>query len=95
MNREFIIMKKPFILLAVALVSLFAAPAAEARGCGRSYVSYHRSCGGPAWVETYIAYYDHCGHAVYRTRIIPVRRHHHHHHRSAYHAPHYRSRGCR
>jgi hypothetical protein len=88
-------MKKPFILLAVALVSLFATPAAEARGCGRSYVSYHRTCGGPAWVETYIAFYDRCGHPVYRTRIIPVRRHHHHHHRSAYYAPYYRSRGCR
>jgi len=87
-------MKKPFILLAVALVSMFAAPAAEARGCGRSYVTYHRSCGGPAWVETYIAYYDHCGHAVYRTRVIPV--HRHHHHRPACPPPVYhRSRGHR
>ena len=76
-ESKFNIMKKPIILLAVALVSLFAAPAAEARGCGRSYVSYHRSCGGPAWVETYIAFYDHCGHPVFRTRVIPVRRHYH------------------
>ncbi|MEK7954124.1 hypothetical protein [Luteolibacter soli] len=68
-------MKKPIILLAVALVSMFAAPAAEARGCGRVYVSFHRSCGGPAWLETYIAFYDRCGHPIFRTRIIPARRH--------------------
>ena len=90
-------MKKPFVLLAVALVSLFAAPAAEARGCGRSYVSYHRSCGGPAWIETYIAFYDHCGHPVFRTRIIPVRRHYY---RPSpppvyYGGGYYGSRGCR
>ncbi|MCW1921925.1 hypothetical protein OKA05_05135 [Luteolibacter arcticus] len=71
-------MKKPIILLAVALVSLFAAPAAEARGHhSRSYVSYHRSCGGPAYIETYVAYYDRCGHPVLRTRVVPVRHHHH------------------
>lgn len=69
-------MKKPIILIAVAIAALFAAPAAEARGChSRNYVSYHRSCGGPAWVETYVAYYDSCGRAVLRTRVVPVHRH--------------------
>ena len=71
-------MKKQIILMAAALVALFAAPTAEARGChSRSYVSYHRSCGGPAWIETYIAFYDRCGHPVFRTRIVPVHRHYH------------------
>jgi hypothetical protein len=69
-------MKKPMLLLALAVTALFAAPAAEARGChSRSYVNYHRSCGGPAWVETYVAYYDSCGRPVLRTRVVPVRRH--------------------
>ncbi len=71
-------MKKPIILIAAALVALFAAPVAEARGChSRSYVKYHRSCGGPAWVETYVAFYDRCGRPVFRTRVVPVRRHYH------------------
>jgi hypothetical protein len=93
-ESKFNIMKKPIILLAVALVSLFAAPAAEARGPGRSYVSYHRSCGGPAWVETYVAFYDRCGHPVFRTRIIPVHRHYYAP-RPSCPPPYYRSRGCR
>lgn len=91
-------MKKPFILMAVALVSLFATPAAEARGCGRSYVSYHRSCGGPAWIETYIAFYDHCGHPVFRTRIIPVPRRYYRHSCPPpvyYGGGYYGNRGCR
>lgn len=68
-------MKKLIPILTIALATLFAAPAAEARSrCSRSYVSHHRSCGGPAWIETYIAYYDHCGRPVYRTRVIPVHR---------------------
>lgn len=91
-------MKKPIILFAVALVSLFAAPAAEARGHhSRAYVSFHRSCGGPAWVETYIAYYDHCGHPVFRKRVVPVRAHRHHRPappRAAYYG-HGHSHGCR
>ena len=92
-ESKFITMKKPIILLAVALVSLFAAPAAEARGChSRSYVSYHRSCGGPAWIETYVAFYDRCGHPVFRTRIVPV---HRHYCRPAYRPTYYRHRGCR
>ena len=77
LNRKFHRMIKPISLIAVAIAALFAAPAAEARGChSRNYVSYHRSCGGPAWVETYVAYYDSCGRAVLRTRVVPVRRHH-------------------
>ena len=66
-------MRKPIVLILVAVAAMFAAPAAEARGChSRSYVSYHRSCGGPAWIETYVAYYDPCGHPVLRTRVVPV-----------------------
>lgn len=72
-------MKKLIPVLSIAIITLFAAPLAEARGCReRSYVSFHRSCGGPAWVETYVAYYDACGHPVFRTRVLPVRHHHSH-----------------
>lgn len=67
-------MKKLIPILTIALAAVFAAPAAEARGYHkRSYVAYHRTCGGPAWVETYVAYYDHCGHPVFRKRVVPVR----------------------
>ena len=69
-------MRKPIILVAVAMAALFAAPAAEARSYhSRHYVKYHRSCSGPAWVETYVAYYDHCGRPVLRKRVVPVHRH--------------------
>jgi hypothetical protein len=69
-------MKKLIPILTLVLATLFATPSAEARSrASRSYVSHHRSCGGPAWVETYVAYYDHCGRPVYRTRVIPVHRH--------------------
>lgn len=69
-------MKKLIPILTIALAALFAAPSAEARGYhSRSYVDHHRSCGGPAWIETYVAYYDHCGRPVFRTRVVPVVRH--------------------
>jgi hypothetical protein len=68
-------MKKLIPILTLVLATLIATPAAEARSrCTRSYVSHHRSCGGPAWIETYVAYYDHCGRPVYRTRVIPIHR---------------------
>ena len=68
-------MKKLIPILTLVLATLIATPAAEARSrCSRSYVSHHRSCGGPAWIETYVAYYDHCGRPVYRTRVIPLHR---------------------
>jgi hypothetical protein len=68
-------MKKLITILTIITAALFASPSAEARGChSRSYVSYHRTCNGPAWVETYIAYYDDCGHPVFRTRVVPIRR---------------------
>lgn len=38
----------------------------------RHYVKYHSHCHGPAWVETYVAYYSY-GRPVYRSRVIPVR----------------------
>lgn len=66
-------MKKLLTILTLVLGTLATMPEAEAYGrCSRSYVSYHRSCGGPAWIETHVAYFDHCGRPVYRTRIIPV-----------------------
>ncbi|WP_193212732.1 hypothetical protein [Luteolibacter marinus] len=69
-------MKKLVPILAVAFAALFTTPAADARGYhSRSYVTFHRSCGGPAWIETYVAYYDSCGHPVFRKRIVPVHRH--------------------
>lgn len=72
-------MKKLIPVITILLTTLFTAPEAEARGYhSRSYVSFHRSCGGPAWVETYVAFYDRCGHPVLRTRVVPVRRHHRH-----------------
>jgi hypothetical protein len=74
-------MKKLIGILTLGIVAMIATPTAEARhsrGPSRVYVEYHRSCRGPAYVERYIAYYDHCGHPVWRTRVIPVRRHHHH-----------------
>lgn len=86
-------MKKLMPILTVAIAALFSTPVAEAR-ChpSRSYVSFHRSCGGPAWIETYVAFYDACGHPVFRTRVVPIR----HCHRPVYRhpAPHYRGR-CR
>lgn len=69
-------MKKLIGILTIAIAAFIAAPQAEAhghRGPGRYYVEYHRDCRGPAWVETYIAYYDHCGHPVFRTRVVPAR----------------------
>jgi hypothetical protein len=84
-------MKKLVPILTLVLATLIATPAADARSrCSRSYVSHHRSCGGPAWIETYLAYYDHCGRPVYRTRVIPV----HPPHRRPYY-PVRRDRGCR
>ncbi len=80
-------MKKLLGILTLGIAALIATPTAEARGHrgpSRHYVEYHRSCGGPAWVETYVAYYDHCGHPVYRTRVVPVR---HHRHRAHVHRP--------
>ncbi len=69
-------MKKLIPVLTLAIAALFTAPSAEARGChSRSYVSFHRSCGGPAWIETYIAYYRSCGRPVFRTRVLPIHRH--------------------
>jgi hypothetical protein len=35
-------------------------------------VEYCRSCGGPAYIETYVAFYNDCGDPVFRTRVIPV-----------------------
>lgn len=40
--------------------------------CSRRYVEYCRSCDGPAYIETYVAYYTRCGDPVYRTRVIPI-----------------------
>lgn len=83
-------MKKLIGILTLGIAALLAAPSVEARGHrgpSRHYVEFHRSCNGPAWVETYVAYYDSCGHPVYRTRVVPVRRVHRHHH---IHGPAYR-----
>jgi hypothetical protein len=75
-NRKNNTMKKLIPILTIALVALFAAPSAEARGYhSRRYVDHHRSCGGPAWIETYVAYYDHCGRPVLRTRVVAAHRH--------------------
>jgi len=38
----------------------------------RRYVEYCRSCDGPAYIETYVAYFNDYGDPVYRTRVIPV-----------------------
>ena len=76
-------MKKILGILTIAIATVFAAPSADARHYhrpSRTYVEFHRSCRGPAWVERYVAYYDSCGHPVFRTRVIPIRRHRHHHH---------------
>lgn len=59
--------------------AVLMAPLAEARGHShsgptRTYVEFHRSCGGPAYVERYVAFYDDCGYPIFRTRIIPIRR---------------------
>ncbi len=73
-------MKKFIGILTLGIAAICATPTAEARhynGPSRVYVEYHRSCGGPAYVERYIAYYDCHGHAVWRTRVIPIRRHYH------------------
>ncbi|MES2997293.1 MAG: hypothetical protein V4733_10840 [Verrucomicrobiota bacterium] len=86
-------MKKLFGIIAVSLAVFAAAPDAEARnhrGSGRYYVEYHHHCHGPAWVETYLAYYDRYGHPVYRTRVIPI---HHHHRRHHHHRPRHRDHG--
>lgn len=75
-------MKKLIGILTLGIAAMVATPNAEARHYNRPsrvYVEYHRSCGGPAYVERYIAYYDCHGHAVWRTRVIPVRRHYHDH----------------
>jgi len=75
-------MKKLIAILTLGIAAMVATPTAEARHYhrpSRVYVEYHRSCRGPAYVERYIAYYDCHGHAVWRSRVIPVRRHHHHH----------------
>jgi len=86
-------MKTLMPVVTLALAALFAAPVAEAR-ChpSRSYVSFHRSCGGPAWIETYVAFYDACGYPVFRTRVVPIRRCHRPVHRHP--APYFRGR-CR
>lgn len=77
--------KNALVILATAVAAFAFAPAAEAHGRhrpSRHYVEYHRSCHGPAWVETYVAYHDRWGHPVFRTRVVPVRRvvrHRHYH----------------
>ena len=80
-ESQYDIMKKLIGILTLGIAALLATPTAEARhsrGPSRTYVSFHRSCGGPAYIERYIASYDCHGHAIWRTRVIPVRRHHHH-----------------
>jgi hypothetical protein len=75
------VMKHLITLLTLGTAVFLAAPTAEARGhyrSSRTYVEYHRSCRGPAYIERYVAYYDCHGHPVWRVRVIPVHRHHHH-----------------
>lgn len=70
-------MKKLLVLFIAVAATVGFSPQAEARGHrgpSRHYVEYHHTCRGPAWVETYIAYYDCHGHPVFRTRVVPVRR---------------------
>lgn len=69
--------KTALVIIATAIAAFAFAPAAEARGHrgpSRHYVEYHRTCHGPAWVETYVAYYDRWGRPVFHTRVVPVRR---------------------
>lgn len=67
-------MKKLIGILTLGIVAIFATPSADARPYRptRTYVEFHRSCGGPAWIERYVACYDSCGRPVFRTRVVPV-----------------------
>ncbi|MCW1913215.1 hypothetical protein OJ996_06510 [Luteolibacter sp. GHJ8] len=74
-------MKKLIGILTLGIAALVATPTADARHYhrpSRTYVEFHRSCRGPAYIERYVAYYDRHGCAVWRTRVIPIRHHHHH-----------------
>jgi hypothetical protein len=92
-----------------ALALLGAAPQADARSrsshASRIYVSGHRSCGTPIYMERYFIGYDRCGNPIWGQRPVrhsyrpPVRYqehcapHHSNPYRSGYREPSYRSGG--
>lgn len=66
-------MKTIIAAIAISAFTLIGSSVADARphrGSNRIYISSYSSCGDPIYKERYVVGYDHCGNAIWGTRLV-------------------------
>lgn len=66
-------MKTIIAAIAISAFTFIGSSMADARphrGGSRVYISSYTSCGDPIYKERYVIGYDHCGNAIWGTRLV-------------------------